>query len=138
MKKSATTLVEILIAMTLMIVLTVICMTGLRVFVSKDTDIVKFKHVYGSVSAAVYELINDVIMYPSAKGFADTSEHSYNEETKVYGGEDKFKKLFKSKFNIFNNDVVIDLEKVMESMQDIFKQFGDKGLSTALTKLTKD
>ena len=36
------------------------------------------------------------------------------------------------------NDVVIDLEKVMESMQDIFKQFGDKGLSTALTKLTKD
>ena len=36
------------------------------------------------------------------------------------------------------NSVVIDLEKAMESMQNIFKQFGDQGLSTALSKLTKD
>lgn len=34
--------------------------------------------------------------------------------------------------------VVIDLENSMESMQDIFKQFGEQGLSAALSKLKKD
>lgn len=107
MKKTATTLMELLTAMVLMVALTVVSITSLRVFVAKDTDIVKFKHLYGSVSAAVYELINDIIMYPSG-GFANTTATHYYEETKEYGGKDKFKKLFKSKFNIFHNNIDID------------------------------
>jgi len=102
MRKYAMTLAEILIAMTLIVLLTVVCINTLHVNVGQDTDIMKFRHAYGSVSKVVYELKNDVTMYPdTVSGFADLSAKQYYNDPVVYSGEDKFKNLFKSKFNVY-------------------------------------
>ena len=87
--------------------LPVVSITGLRVVVSRDTDIVKFKHLYGTLSAVVYELINDTVMYPDASGLAYTTSKTYFDTQKTYGGKEKFKKLFKSKFNIYQDNIQI-------------------------------
>ena len=107
MKKQSMTLIEIIIGISLMTVLAAISINVMHSFVSKDTDIIKFKHVYATVSEVIYELKNDASMYPAGY-FANIQERSYTGETKKYGGETKFLRLFKSKFNIFKNDVKIN------------------------------
>ncbi len=107
MKKLSMTLIEIIIGISLMTILAAISINVMHSFVSKDTDIIKFKHVYATVSEVIYELKNDTSMYP-AGGFAYTQDRSYTGETKKYGGEAKFSRLFKSKFNIFKNDIKIN------------------------------
>ena len=104
MKKTSMTLIEIIIGISLMTLLAAISINVMHSFVSKDTDIIKFKHVYATVSEAIYELKNDASMYP-AGGFANLQERSYIGESKKYGGKTKFSRLFKSKFNIFKNEV---------------------------------
>ncbi len=106
MKKQSMSLIEIIIGISLMTILAAISINVMHSLTSKDTDIIKFKHVYATVSEVIYELKNDASMYP-AGGFANLQERSYTGEVKKYGGAAKFSRLFKSKFNIFKNDVKI-------------------------------
>lgn len=109
MKKKSMTLTEIIIGISLMTVLATITITTVQSYMTQDTDLMKFKHVYATVSEVIYELKNDSIMYSDAsKGFGDTSSKSYPSESKIFGGKEKFKKLFKSKFNIYKNDMNVN------------------------------
>ena len=105
MKKNALNFIELFVAMILIAVIALITIRGLEIFVKNDTDYMKFKPVMGSVSSAVYQLITDSTMYPLKKGFAYLNEASYPDDDKKYGGPSKFRKLFKSKFNILNDEL---------------------------------
>lgn len=120
MKKNAMSLAEILLAMTIMGVLTIISIRTLKVNIGTDTNVMKFKHAYATFSQVIYELRNDAAMYPDlSNGFANTEKRTYPMETKKdgegnlksYEGETKFKELFKSKFSIFQNNINIGFDK---------------------------
>ena len=105
MRKTAFTLAELLIAMSVMGILGLIAINTLPIFIKEDSDLIKYKQVLGTVSEVVYRLKNDDAMYPNMSGFADISEGHYVGETKTYSGPSKFRKLFKSKFNVFEDNI---------------------------------
>lgn len=109
------TVLEVLIAISIMAVISALGMNVLRVHMGRDTDITKFKHAFATLSEVVYSLKNDASMYPTSKGFADMSKYtSYannenaSDSGKEYAGSAKFKKLFTSKFNVLERDVSVD------------------------------
>ena len=105
MKKYAMTLAELLIAMTLIGVLALLTVKSLKIFIKDDTNVYKFRPVLASVSEAIYQMIDDTTMYPTKNGLAYTERGQYEDDDKVYEGETKFRKLFKSKFNVLNNEI---------------------------------
>ena len=111
MKKLAMSALEVLIAMSLMIAATVLGMNILHIYINKDTDVAKFKHAFASLSEVIYAIKNDSFMYTNTYYFADLSPHNYLGENITYGGEDKFKKLFTSKFNVLEKDVEVQFDK---------------------------
>ena len=105
MIKKALSYAELMIAMTLILVLTTLTIKGLKIFIKKDTDLMKYKPVLGTISEAVYQLVNDPVMYPTRRGFANLNPGQYEDDEKVYEGPSKFRKLFKSKFNVLEHNV---------------------------------
>lgn len=107
MKKiKAVNLAELIIAMGLVSVLGVIGINTLKIFVKNDTDIAKFKNVLGTVSLAISQMSNDVVMYPDMNGFKNTSTQYYpNDPDHTFKGTTKFRRLFRRKFNINNTDI---------------------------------
>ena len=114
MKKNALTVLEILIAMSLMVVASYISISTLKVYINKDTDIVKFKHAFGSLSEVIYDLKNDTCAYPMTNSFQDTVIHpGCDNMNDSYTASNKFKKLFTSKFNVLKNNIDITLDSAI-------------------------
>jgi len=107
MKKYAMSLAEVLTAMIMVATLSVVGMNTLKTFLHKDNDVMKFKHQFGTVSEVIYALKNDSIMYPD--GLQNTTTYKYPGEEKSYGGTEKFRKLFKSKFNVMEDNINVSL-----------------------------
>lgn len=108
MKKHALSLVELLVAMVLVFALSVIAINAFNMILRQDSDIYKIRHVVGTVSEITSRLSEDSEMYPSKQGFAYTKEGCYNkgdDDKKCYKGADKFRKLFKSKFNVLEDNI---------------------------------
>lgn len=131
MKKTAMTTLEVLIAMSLMVAVTILSVNTLKTYINKDTDIAKFKQAFSTLSQVIYSLRTDTAMYPQ-KGFEYTNPTYYfNEEERVYSGEDKFKKLFMSKFNVFETKEItfssnVPLLKFENRDGDVFYKVSNK------------
>lgn len=123
------TLVEIIIGISLMTLLAAITINVLHSLTSRDTDILKFKYVYAAVSEAVFVLKNDTVMYPAANVFRDKQQKSYLNDPNKYGGDTKFKKLFKSKFNVFQDVKFTMTNENGENIQAPFVYVYDRDLN---------
>lgn len=90
-KKTAFTIAEMIIAMTLMISLSVIAIKSINRN-TPDEYAYKFKKIYGSISLVVEELINDLNKYPTPEfeGFTYTADSDGK----------KFYNNFKDFFNV--------------------------------------
>ena len=111
MKLKAITLVEIIIAMTILTALSVIALPALRQN-SPDNEITKFRHVYGVMSNVIANMISDKAIYPDNYGFANTNTITMRNTGAQYGGPTKFKKVFKENFNVLEEDIEIQETKV--------------------------
>ena len=126
MKKFAISALEVLIAMSLIVAASVLCINTLHIYINKDTDVAKFKHAFSTLSEVIYSLKTDTSMYPKTTGFAYLDETTYANENRSYGGEDKFQKLFMSKFNVYKNDLditysdFVPLIKIKDGSGNIF------------------
>lgn len=120
--------------MSLVSILGVIGINTLKIFVKNDTDIAKFKNVIGAVSQAISQMTNDLIMYPDMEGFQSLTTRYYPDNASVkFGGEDKFRKLFRRKFNIKETEIFANIKKgdfsspiYVEYSQDIERNTSDK------------
>ena len=95
MKKFGLTLIEVLVAISLITVLSGIICRNLGYFLKGDTNLFKFKQVLGTVSEVVNRLSNE---HYYGYDFSDT--RSVNYINKVFEGKNKFRKLFKTYFNV--------------------------------------
>ena len=111
MKKKAMTLAEIIIAMTLITSLSIIGITTFKSTIP-DTDMVKFKHVYGNISSIISQILANRDLYPSSSGFQDTSSVTIRKTGKTYSGTTKFQSAFREKINILEDDIVINEKNI--------------------------
>ena len=112
MKSKALSLAELLIAMTCISLLAILGVRGISVYLNQDTDIMKFRQVMGTVAQVAEVLSSDSVMYPTKRGFAETFSATYPGEEKEFGGDSKFKKLFKYQFNVMTPKVEFGSNKV--------------------------
>lgn len=135
MKRFAVTFVELLIAMTMVSVLGIISISSMKLFIKDDSDLMKFKSVLATVSEAVDRLNNDTTMYPTKNGFANTESGKYEGETKEYVGPSKFRKLFKSRFNVLKDNIKFADNSIGLVPAYKYKSYDDKqGKKVELTK----
>ena len=127
MKQKAITLVEIIVAMTVLTALSLIALPAIK-HNSEDAELMKFRHVYGTVSAVVSELIDNKALYPEG-GFANTDSVTMRNTGRQFGGTTKFKNAFKEKFNVLEDDITIN-----ESNMPIYDMVNN---STNITTTTK-
>ena len=110
MKKEAYTIIEILITMVIIAVTAILAMNSIRVYLNRDTDIIKFKHAFATLSNVIGDLKKDTVMYPKSTGFADMTAKKYPNENITYSGAEKFKQLFTSRFNILEGNINIKFD----------------------------
>ena len=113
MKKHAMTTLEVIIAMGLIAAAAMLSLNTLYAYINKDTDIIKFKHAFTTISEVVSALKNDSVMYPTAFCFKNMETKGYMGENATYGGEDKFRKLFISKYNVLENNIKVKFDSIV-------------------------
>lgn len=106
MKLKAISLFEIIFVMTLMTVLSIFAITTYKAN-TPDQDIVKFKQIYGTVSTVVDSIVSNPAYYPDASGFLNREPAIISSTgVTVDNKQEKFSKIFKSYFNILEDNSV--------------------------------
>jgi len=106
MKKNALTLVELFVAMTMLLLLVLVAMSSIKFDffkINKEKVALKFRPAYASISEAVYRLRNSERYF--GYDFSYTLPWIDPDNHKVYEGREKFRKLFKSQFNVLENKI---------------------------------
>ncbi len=93
-KKNGFTLAEVLIALTVVGVVSVVLIGALGK-IKPNKEKVLFRKAYNTTVRIVSEMINDEELYPDSTDLTDTSEVTYRGKT--YSGDGKFCGLFKAK-----------------------------------------
>lgn len=106
MKKQAMTMAEIIIAMTLITALSVIAINTFKAGIP-DSDMIKFKHTYGTIASLISQVLENRDLYPDANGFANTTSVTMRKTGKTYAGSTKFRDAFKEKINILEDNITI-------------------------------
>lgn len=106
MKKRAMTMAEIIVAMTLITGLSVIAINSFKAGVP-DSDMIKFKHTYGTIASLISQILENRDLYPDTNGFANTTSVTMRKTGKTYSGSTKFQNAFKEKINILEDNIII-------------------------------
>ena len=93
MKIKAVTLVEIIVAMTVLTALSLIALPAIK-YNTQDAELIKFRHAYGTVTTVIGELIDNKALYPEG-GFANTDLATMRNTGRQFGGTNKIKNAFK-------------------------------------------
>lgn len=99
----AFTLAEVLIVLVLMSTTILLVMSSIKKIVP-DKDVVMFKKAYSTLKSTVEELKSDEYLYPDSNGFKNVERVTI--DGKSFANDSKFREAFKSRLNVYANNVV--------------------------------